>query len=93
MKFITDEHLDLLVDFDEEIKNVYRQRRIPYIEAYNIVMNNHRNGARNEDILSDSEYQEITTWFNELRDVTDTLDTSVFERIPQKVLKHIRRWL
>ena len=93
MKFITDEHLDLLVDFDEEIKNVYRQRRIPYIEAYNIVMNNHRNGARNEDILSDSEYQEIITWFNELRDVTDTLDTSVFERIPQKVLKHIRRWL
>ena len=90
MKKLCLDHLDLLETLPEEKKNVLRQYRQPYFEAYNITLNNHKNGARNEDLLTDSEYQEITSWFNELRDVTDTFDLTVFDRTPIKVLKHVR---
>ncbi len=84
------ENLDLLDALPDKKRDVLREIRQPYIEAYNITLNNHKNGARKEDLLTDSEYQEITSWFNELRDVTDTFDLTVFDRTPIKVLKHVK---
>lgn len=75
---------------DEIIKNILRQVRDPYFTAYNIAMNNHRNRARQEDVLSEEEYRVAMTWFNRLCDVTDTLDTSVFSDVPPKILKHYK---
>lgn len=74
----------------ENKKKALRIIRQPYIEAYNIVMNNHRNKARESDVLTDSELLEIAKWFNDLRDVTDTLDISVFAKTPVKVMKHFK---
>lgn len=83
-------NLDLLDNLPEKKRAVLREKRQPYLNAYNITLNNHLAGAKEEDKLTDSEYQDMLKWFNELRDVTDTFDMSVFERTPLKVLKHLR---
>lgn len=83
-------NLDLLDNLPEKKKDVLREKRQPYFNAYNIALNNHIAGAKEEDKLTDTEFKEMLSWFNELRDVTDTLDMTVFDRIPLKVLKHLR---
>lgn len=83
-------NLDLLDNLPEKKKAVLREKRQPYLNAYNIALNNHIAGAKEEDKLTDIEFKEMLSWFNELRDVTDTLDMTVFDRIPLKVLKHLR---
>lgn len=83
-------NLDLLDNLPEKKMAVLREKRQPYLNAYNIALNNHIAGAKEEDKLTDTEFREMLSWFNELRDVTDTLDMTVFDRIPLKVLKHLR---
>jgi hypothetical protein len=75
----------------EDIKKVLRSRRVNYLNAYQTTINNHITAARETDVLSAEEYAEVVAWFNELRDVTDTLDVTVFERVPEKVKKHLAR--
>ena len=66
-----------------------RVSRQELMQARNIVLLNNLYPTKDEDRLTEREIHEICVWFDKLRDMPSTGDTSCLTDIPEKIKKHL----